>query len=108
MKASQGSIWLLVQRSKARVFQEASFEETRGEARAGAVEEIVGGVQEREAADQGVRQAFAFQPRPGPSGVDSLKMVSMMKLVRQFEVMEDSKDGLGDFHEGLAALSRAC
>ena len=32
MNASQGSIWLLVQRWKARVFQAASFDEMRGEA----------------------------------------------------------------------------
>jgi hypothetical protein len=33
-----------------------------------------------------------------------LKMVATMKLMRQFEVMEDSKDGLGDFHEEWCSL----
>ena len=56
-------------------------------------------MKERKAANEGVRKAFAFQPGPGPGGVDSLKTVAAMKLMRQFEVMEDSKDGLGDFHE---------
>ena len=56
-------------------------------------------MKERKATDHGVGQAFAFQSRPGPGGVDFLKVVATMKLMRQFEVMEDSKDGLGDFHE---------
>ncbi len=64
--------------SKARVFQEASFEEMRERGERGAVEEIIGGVKEREAADEGVRQAFALQSRPGPGGVDFLKMVATM------------------------------
>ena len=67
---------------------------------AGAVEEIVGGVKERIATDERVREAFAFEACPGPGGVDLLEVVATVELVREFEVVEDSKDGLGDFHEG--------
>ena len=56
-------------------------------------------MKERKTTDEGVGEAFAFQPRPGPGGIDFLKVVATMQLMRQFEVMEDSKDGLGDFHE---------
>jgi len=105
MNASQGSIWLLVHWSKARVFQEASFDEMRGEG--SAVEEIVGGVKERKAAEERVRKAFVFQPGPGPGGIDSLEMISLVKLMREFELMEDSKDGLGYFHERWL-LSEPC
>jgi hypothetical protein len=68
--------------------------------KAGAVKEIVGGVKEREATDQRAGEAFAFEARPGPGGVDLLEMIAAVELVREFEVVEDSKDGLGDFHEG--------
>jgi len=34
-------------------------------------------------------------------------MISLVKLMREFEVMEDSKDGLGDFHEEWL-LSEPC
>jgi len=67
---------------------------------AGAVEQIVGCVKDRKGADEGVRQALAFQASPGPGGVDLLEMIAPVELVREFEVVEDSKDGLGDFHEG--------
>jgi hypothetical protein len=67
---------------------------------AGTVEEIVGGVEKREAADERVGQAFAFQSCPGPGGVDLLEVIAAVELVREFEVVEDSKDGLGNFHEG--------
>jgi hypothetical protein len=46
-----------------------------------------------------VGKAFAFQPGPGPGGVDLLEVISPVQLMRQLEVMEDSKDGLGNFHE---------
>jgi hypothetical protein len=65
---------------------------------AGAVEEIVGCVKERKGADEGTGQAFALQSCPGPGGVDLLEMIAAVELVREFEVMEDSKDGLGNFH----------
>jgi hypothetical protein len=67
--------------------------------KAGAVEEIVGGVEKREAANEGVGKAFAFESCPGPGGIDLLEVVAAMELMRQFEVVEDSKDGLGNFHE---------
>ena len=65
---------------------------------AGAVEQIVGGVKERKGADEGVGQAFTLQSCPGPGGVDLLEMIAPVELVREFEVVEDSKDGLGNFH----------
>jgi len=67
---------------------------------AGAMEEIVGGVKEREAADEGAGEAFAFQSCPGPGGVDLLEVIAPVQLMREFEVVEDSKDGLSNFHEG--------
>ncbi len=79
----------------------------RGEARRvqpRAVEEIVGGVKEREGADEGVGETFTFETCPGPGGVDLLEMIAAVKLVREFEVVEDSKDGLGDFHRRGYAL----
>jgi hypothetical protein len=56
-------------------------------------------VEQGEATDQRAGQAFALQSGPRPSGVDLLEMISPVQLMRQFEVMEDSKDGLGNFHE---------
>jgi hypothetical protein len=67
---------------------------------AGAVEQIVGGVKERIAADERVREAFAFEACPGPGGVNLLEVITAVELMREFEVVEDSKDGLGNFHEG--------
>jgi hypothetical protein len=67
---------------------------------AGAVEKIVGCVKERETADEGAGEALPFQSCPGPGGVDLLEVIAPMELVREFEVVEDSKDGLGNFHEG--------
>jgi hypothetical protein len=55
-------------------------------------------MKEGKTTDEGVGEAFAFQPGPGPGGIDFLKVVAPMQLMRQFEVMEDSKDGLGNFH----------
>jgi hypothetical protein len=66
----------------------------------GAVKEIVGCVKERKTADEGVGEAFALQSGPGPGGVDLLEMIAAVELMREFEVMEDSKDGLCNFHEG--------
>jgi len=66
----------------------------------GTVEEIVGGVEERKGADERTGKAFALQSGPGPSGVDLLEVIAPVELVREFEVVEDSKDGLGNFHEG--------
>ena len=71
---------------------------------AGAVEQIVGCVKERKGADERTRQAFALQSCPGPSGVDLLEMVASMELMCKFEVVEDSKDGLSDFHRRGYAL----
>ena len=56
-------------------------------------------MQEGEAADEGVRKAFALETRPRPRGVDLLEMMAAVELMREFEVVEDSKDGLGYFHE---------
>ena len=56
-------------------------------------------MKEGKATDQGAGKAFAFQSCPGPSGVDLLEMIAAVQLMREFEVMEDSKDGLGYFHE---------
>jgi hypothetical protein len=47
-----------------------------------------------------VGKAFALQSGPGPGGVDLLEMIAPVELMREFEVMEDSKDGLCNFHEG--------
>jgi hypothetical protein len=65
---------------------------------AGAVEQIVGGVKKRKAADEGVGKTFAFESCPGPGGVDLLEMAAAVELMREFEVVEDSKDGLGNVH----------
>jgi hypothetical protein len=67
---------------------------------AGAVEQIVGCVNERKCADEGTGKAFALQSGPGPGGVDLLEVIAPVELVREFEVVEDSKDGLGNFHRG--------
>jgi hypothetical protein len=69
-----------------------------------AVEEIVGGVEEREGADERAWESFALEAGPGPGGVDLLEMIAAVKLVREFEVVEDSKDGLSDFHRRGYAL----
>ena len=53
-----------------------------------------------EAAYEGVRQAFALEARPRPGGVDLCEVIAFVELMCEFEVVEDSKDGLGYFHEG--------
>jgi hypothetical protein len=68
---------------------------------AGAVEQIVGCVKQRKGADERAGQAFALQSCPGPGGVDLLEMIAPVELVREFEVVEDSKDGLDNFHRKL-------
>jgi len=64
------------------------------------VKEKIGGVKERKTADKGVGKAFALQSGPWPGGVNLLEMIAPVELMREFEVMEDSKDGLCNFHEG--------
>ena len=64
------------------------------------LEQIIRRVDEWEATDQRVWEIFPLQSCPGPSGVNLLKVVAAVKLMREFEVMEDSKDGLGNFHGG--------
>jgi hypothetical protein len=49
--------------------------------------------------DEIAREAFAFEPGPRPGGIDALKMVAAMKLMGEFEVMEDAEDRLDDAHE---------
>ena len=66
---------------------------------AGAGEQVVGGVEEREGGDERAGKALAFEARPRPGGVDLAQVVAAMELVGQFEVMEDAEDGLGDSHE---------
>jgi hypothetical protein len=66
----------------------------------GEVEKVVCGVKKGKAADEGVGEAFAFQSRPGPRGIYLLEMIASAELMCEFEVVEDSKDGLGNFHEG--------
>jgi hypothetical protein len=65
-----------------------------------AIEQVVSGVKEWKGADERAWEAFALETSPGPGGVDLLEMIAAVKLVREFEVVEDSKDGLGDFHRG--------
>ena len=75
--------------------------ELRGDAgsdEAGASEEIVGSVKKGKGADEGARETFALEPCPGPGGVDLLKVIAAVELMREFEVVEDSKDGLSDIH----------
>jgi hypothetical protein len=72
-----------------------------------AAEQIVSCVEKRKATDKGVRKALASDPCPGPGGIDLLKVIAAVKLMREFEVVEDSKDGLGNFHE-IWLLSLAC
>ena len=55
---------------------------------------------EREATYEGARQALALEACPGPGGVDFRKVVAFVELMCELEVVEDSKDGLGNFHEG--------
>lgn len=57
-------------------------------------------------ADEGARKALAFKPGPGPGGVDLLKMASLMKLVAQFKVVIDTKDGLGNSHRNFVLSLR--
>lgn len=63
------------------------------------LEKIVGRVEVREAAYERVRQAFALESRPGPGGIDLREVIAFVELMREFEMMEDSKDGLGNSHE---------
>jgi hypothetical protein len=53
----------------------------------------------REATYEGVRQAFALEACPGPGGVDLCEVIAFVELMCEFEVVEDSKDGLGNSHE---------
>jgi len=55
-------------------------------------------VKERKGTDERAGKAFAFQPRPGPGGIDLLKMPSPVQLVCQFKVVIDTKDCEGDLH----------
>ena len=64
-----------------------------------AAEQIVGCVEKRKATDKGVGKALASDPCPGPGGIDLLEVIAAVKLMREFEVVKDSKDGLGNFHE---------
>jgi len=80
------------------------FRGDAGRIETGASEEIVRGVKEGEGADEGARDAFALEAGPGPGGVDLLKVIATVKLMREFEVVEDSKDGLSDFHRRGYAL----
>ena len=78
-----------------------------GRIEARVVEQIVSCVDERKDADEGAGEAFALQARPGPGGVDLLKMSSAVQLVCQFKVVIDTKDGQGDLHGILCThLSR--
>ena len=61
-------------------------------------------MEEGKGADKRAWETFALEPRPGPSGVDLLEMIAAVELVREFEVVEDSKDGLGDIHRKGYAL----
>ncbi|HEX4578288.1 MAG TPA: hypothetical protein VH117_13110, partial [Edaphobacter sp.] len=65
----------------------------------GVVEQIVRCVKEGKATYHGAGKAFALESCPGPGGVDFLEMITAVQLMREFEVMEDSKDGLSYFHE---------
>jgi hypothetical protein len=56
-------------------------------------------MKEGKATDKGAGKSLALQPGPRPGGVDLLEMIAPVQLMRQLEVMEDSKDGLGNFHE---------
>jgi len=66
---------------------------------AGPVQKIVRRMKDGKTAHEGAGQTFTLKSCPGPCGVDLLKMIATVQLMRQFEVMEDSKDGLGNFHE---------
>ena len=69
-----------------------------GRVEACAVEQVVGGVDERKGADERTGKAFALQSSPGPGGIDLLKMPSPVELVCQFKVVIDTKDCQGDLH----------
>jgi hypothetical protein len=58
-------------------------------------------VEKWEGADEGTRKALAFEPGPRPGGVDLLKVASLVKLVPQFKVVIDTKDGQGDSHRNF-------
>jgi hypothetical protein len=76
----------------------AEFGQELGRGMAGTAEKVLGGVEQRERADQGVGQAFALEPRPGPGGVETLEMASAAELVGELKVMEDAEDGLDYLH----------
>jgi hypothetical protein len=63
-----------------------------------ALHEDFRGVDPREGFDDFVGKTFAFEPCPGPGGVDALEMATAVKLAGKFEVMKDSKDRLSDSH----------
>ena len=73
----------------------------RGRIEAHMVEQVVGGVKRRKGGDERTRKAFAFQPGPGPGGVDLLEVRSAVQLVCEFEVVIDAKDCEGDLHRNL-------
>lgn len=60
-------------------------------------------MEEGKGTDEITRQAFAFQPRPRPCGVDTAEMPAPMQLVGKFEVMEDAVDGLDNLHRGICS-----
>jgi hypothetical protein len=63
-----------------------------------ASQEVLGGMEKREGADEGAGKSLAFKPSPGPCGVESLEMASAAELVGELEVVEDAEDGLHYLH----------
>jgi hypothetical protein len=51
------------------------------------------------AAHEGTGKAFTLYARPWPRGIDLLEMIALVELMCEFEVVEDSEDGLCNFHE---------
>ncbi|GGG71790.1 hypothetical protein GCM10011585_12560 [Edaphobacter dinghuensis] len=45
-------------------------------------------------------EALAFEPSPGPGGIDDFEMATPLEFAREFEVMKDAKDSLNNSHEG--------
>jgi hypothetical protein len=43
-------------------------------------------------------EALAFEPCPGPAGVNSFEVTATLEFAREFEVMKDAKDSLNNSH----------
>jgi hypothetical protein len=60
--------------------------------------EHIGAVDPWKCVDQLAGKSFAINAQAWPCRVELLEVVALVKLAREFEVMEDTKDSLNDPH----------